>query len=35
MTERAGLQLGVHLGQQNAPMADMIELWKRFDDVVD
>jgi alkanesulfonate monooxygenase SsuD/methylene tetrahydromethanopterin reductase-like flavin-dependent oxidoreductase (luciferase family) len=35
MTERAGLQLGVHLGQQNAPMADMVELWKRFDDVVD
>ena len=35
MTERAGLQLGVHLGQQNAPMADMVELWKRFDDVWD
>lgn len=29
------LQLGVHVGQQNASMAELIELWKRLDDTVD
>lgn len=29
------LQLGVHVGQQNATMGELIELWTRLDDVVD
>lgn len=29
------LQLGVHLGQQNATMAELRQLWTRLDDVVD
>lgn len=29
------LQLGVHVGQQNASMAELIELWQRIDDTVD
>lgn len=29
------LQLGVHVGQQNAPMGDLIELWQRLDQIVD
>lgn len=29
------LQLGVHVGQQNAPMADLVALWRRLDDTVD
>ena len=29
------LQLGVHIGQQNTSMAEMVNLWKRLDDVVD
>lgn len=32
---RSPLQLGVHVGQQNASMADLIALWKRLDDTVD
>lgn len=35
MTRRDHLQLGVHVGQQNASMADLIELWKRLDETVD
>ena len=31
----APLQLGVHVGQQNTSMAEMVDLWKRLDDVVD
>lgn len=29
------LQLGVHLGQQNATMSELIDLWTRLDDTVD
>jgi len=29
------LQLGVHVGQQNATMYELIELWRRLDDTVD
>ena len=29
------LRLGVHLGQQNASMAELTALWTRLDDVVD
>ncbi len=32
---RPGLQLGIHLGQQNTTMADLVERWQRFDGVVD
>lgn len=32
---RPGLQLGVHVGQQNATMAELIERWRRMDGVVD
>ena len=32
---RSGLQLGVHVGQQNATMADLIKRWQRLDGVVD
>ncbi|MFK8022456.1 MAG: LLM class flavin-dependent oxidoreductase [Ilumatobacter sp.] len=35
MTDRASLQLGVHVGQQNASMSDLIALWQRLDEVVD
>lgn len=30
-----GLQLGVHVGQQNAPMDELVELWQRLDERVD
>ena len=30
-----GLSLGVHVGQQNATMAELVALWQRLDDVVD
>lgn len=30
-----GVQLGVHVGQQNATMADLTALWTRLDDAVD
>lgn len=33
--DRSPLQLGVHTGQQNATMAELIELWRRLDDTVD
>ena len=29
------LRLGVHLGQQNATMGELIDLWTRLDDIVD
>lgn len=29
------LQLGVHVGQQNAAMADLMSLWKRLDETAD
>ncbi len=29
------LQLGVHVGQQNTTMAELVDLWKRLDDIVD
>jgi alkanesulfonate monooxygenase SsuD/methylene tetrahydromethanopterin reductase-like flavin-dependent oxidoreductase (luciferase family) len=35
MSRRPALQLGVHVGQQNAEMADLIELWQRLDERVD
>lgn len=31
----AALSLGVHVGQQNATMAELIALWRRLDDTVD
>lgn len=33
MSER--LSLGVHVGQQNATMAELVALWRRLDEVVD
>ena len=35
MSTRRALQLGVHVGQQNAEMAELIALWKRLDERVD
>ena len=35
MSERTGIQLGVHVGQQNASMADLVTLWQRLDEQVD
>lgn len=35
MSTRRALQLGVHVGQQNADMAELIALWKRLDERVD
>ncbi len=35
MSETSGLQLGVHVGQQNATMAELIALWQRLDERVD
>ena len=32
---RPGLSLGVHVGQQNATMAELVALWQRLDGVVD
>ena len=32
---RTGLQLGVHVGQQNATMAELIARWQRLDGAVD
>lgn len=32
---RAPLSLGVHVGQQNATMAELVALWQRLDSVVD
>ena len=32
---RSPLQVGVHVGQQNATMSELVELWRRLDDVVD
>src|SRR6478735_4488121 len=32
---RSGLSLGVHVGQQNATMAELVALWQRLDGVVD
>ena len=29
------LQLGVHVGQQNTTMSELVDLWRRLDDVVD
>ena len=29
------LQLGVHVGQQNAPMGELVDLWRRLDGAVD
>jgi alkanesulfonate monooxygenase SsuD/methylene tetrahydromethanopterin reductase-like flavin-dependent oxidoreductase (luciferase family) len=34
-TGRRPLQLGVHVGQQNATMADLVDLWERLDSTVD
>lgn len=34
-TPNSPLQLGVHVGQQNASMADLVGLWRRLDDTVD
>ncbi len=35
MSVRSGIQLGVHVGQQNATMAELVALWKRLDERVD
>lgn len=35
MSTRRALQLGVHVGQQNAEMAELIALWTRLDERVD